>query len=527
MRQAGILLPIFSLPGRYGIGTFGREALKFVDLLAESGNRFWQLLPMGPTGFGDSPYQSFSAFAGNPYFIDLETLISRGLLTEEELSAEDFGSDPEKVDYGKLYLAKDHALRTAYRHFLEKEGEEKSEALLQGLRKETLDYCEFMAIKKAQDGKSWTLWEKELREREDSAMERARRELLPEISYQAFVQGIFEEQWRELKHYAGLRGIQMIGDIPIYCAMDSADVWARRELFQFSDGGDPESVAGVPPDSFSATGQLWGNPLYRWEKHEESRFEWWLSRMDYCLSLYDVLRVDHFRGFEAYYSVPFGAKTAEQGEWLPGPGMALFDAMYRHFGKRELPIIAEDLGVITDEVRSLMKETGFPGMKVLQFAFGSDADNCYLPHNFETRNCICYTGTHDNDTLSHWFETLPDGVRGYIFQYCSRSEAERELMPELLIKLAMSSIADTVVIPAADYLNLSGEARINEPGTTGGNWVWRMPENSFSEEKKLSIARILGTYGRYRQAGAKPEVKEEAKEDSEEEGLKNSADPQK
>ena len=492
MRQAGILLPIFSLPGRYGIGTFGKEALKFVDLLAESGNRFWQLLPMGPTGFGDSPYQSFSAFAGNPYFIDLETLISRGLLTEEELSAEDFGSEPEKVDYGKLYLAKDHALRTAYRHFLEKEGEEKSEALLRGLRKETLDYCEFMAIKKVQDGKSWTLWEKELREREDSAMERARRELLPEISYQAFVQRIFEEQWRELKHYAGLRGIQMIGDIPIYCAMDSADVWARRELFQFSDGGDPESVAGVPPDSFSATGQLWGNPLYRWEKHEESRFEWWLSRMDYCLSLYDVLRVDHFRGFESYYAIPYGETTACNGRWRKGPGKELFTAVEKEI---EHPrIIAEDLGFLTPQVRTMIQETGYPGMKILEFAFDSrDATSDYLPHMYP-RNCVVYIGTHDNETIMGWMKSVPKDNRQKAVDYLYLNKIEGYNWG--FMRGAYASIADLAIIQFQDLLGLDNRARMNTPSTIGRNWVWRAKQTDFSHSLARKLYHRMALYDR-------------------------------
>lgn len=516
MRQAGMLLPVFSLPGKYGIGTLGKSAMDFVDILADTGNRIWQMLPMGPTGFGDSPYQSFSAFAENPYFLDLEELIEDGLLEEEDLEELDFGDDSDRIDYGKIYVAKFSALRLAFKNWKKIDGNSIDE-LIAGTRRETLEYCEFMAIKNSLKGASWNVWPEELRDRDEEALEKFRKKNRDEIAFYAFIQFKLDEQWKKLKEYAGKRGILLMGDIPIYCAPDSADAWAERELFQFDEEGNPKSVAGVPPDAFSATGQLWGNPLYDWEQHQKSGYAWWMDRMDYCLKRYDYLRVDHFRGFEAYYSVPFGDETAVNGEWVKGPGMSLFEAMYEHFGSRELPIIAEDLGVITDEVRALMKETGFPGMKILQFAFDSGPANAYLPHNFTSTNCICYTGTHDNDTLRHWFENLPGWQRGYIYDYMSRSDTDWKFMTALIIKLAMGTIADTVIIPVTDYLECGEEGRINQPGKTGSNWQWRMKEGAFTEKKKDSIRRILGTYGRYFDA---PKVEKESEEASDEEESK-------
>ena len=510
MKKAGILMPVFSLPGKYGIGTLGEEAYRFIDLLCETGNKIWQILPMGPTGFGDSPYQAFSAFAGNPYFVDLDLLVEEGLLSAEELADPeefDFGDD-EKIDYGKLYCSKNKALKLAFTHFKEQGGD--VEALYAELRPETIEYCVFMAIKDSLSGASWDVWPEELRDCDPKAVAAFRAEHADEVAFYAFVQYEFNKQWAALRAYAAARGIEILGDIPIYCAPDSADAWAHRELFQYTKDGHPSKVAGVPPDAFSATGQLWGNPLYAWAAHKKTNYAWWCARMEYCLSMYDCLRVDHFRGFEAYYAVPFGDDTAENGVWVKGPGMGLFRAMYQHFGTKELPIIAEDLGVITDEVRKLMTATGFPGMKVLQFAWDSGAGNAYLPHNFTTPNCVCYTGTHDNDTLRHWFETIPDWQRDYMYQYMSRSGNDWNAMPELLIKRAMASIADTVIVPAGDYLGLGGDARINQPGTSGQNWQWRMTEDAFTEHEKQVICGILRTYDRFREAPAKPEKPEKS-----------------
>ena len=413
----------------------------------------------------------------------------------------------ERVNYGKLYSSKNKALKLAFTHFLEQGGD--VEALFAELRPETIEYCVFMAIKDSLSGASWDVWPEELRDCDPKAVASFRAEHADEVAFYAFVQYEFNKQWAALRAYAAARGIEILGDIPIYCAPDSADAWAHRELFQYTKDGHPSKVAGVPPDAFSATGQLWGNPLYDWAAHKKTKYAWWCARMEYCLSMYDCLRVDHFRGFEAYYAVPFGDDTAENGAWVKGPGMGLFRAMYQHFGTKDLPIIAEDLGVITDEVRKLMAATGFPGMKVLQFAWDSGAGNTYLPHNFTTPNCVCYTGTHDNDTLRHWFETIPDWQRDYMYQYMSRSGNDWNAMPELLIKRAMASIADTVIAPAADYLGLGGEARINQPGTSGQNWQWRMTEDTFTEHEKQVICGILRTYGRFQEASAKPMTEEE------------------
>lgn len=593
MKKAGMLMPVFSLPGKYGIGTFGKEAYRFVDLLCDTGNKIWQVLPMGPTGFGDSPYQAFSAFAGNPYFIDLEMLIEDGLLDKEtledpwefdfgdganlskprtpkpaekdskpaasvsvtasetsdagskkpaagededklkgELSGADqaqnskddqpdydpwFQADPAnpdnpfRVNYGKLYVSKTKALRLAFDNYKEQGGDIKK--LYKELRPETVEYCIFMAIKNNYKGASWDVWPKELKDCDDAAVKKFTKEHQDEVDFFAFCQYQFNRQWGKLHEYAKIRGIEIIGDIPIYCAPDSADAWAHRELFQYTCKGEPKKVAGVPPDVFSTTGQLWGNPLYDWKAHKKTGYKWWIDRMDYCLNMYDTLRVDHFRGFESYYAIPFGDKTAENGEWEEGPGMGLFDAMYKHYGTRNLPIIAEDLGIITDEVRKLMAETGFPGMKILEFAWDSGPENAYLPHRLETQNCVYYTGTHDNDTLRHWFETLPDWTRNYMYMYMSRSHNDWKYMPELLIRLSMSTIADTVIVPVADYLNLGAEARINQPGTSLNNWQWRMKEDAFNDADKRKISEIVGVYGRYIKANPVPAPDEESSEE--------------
>ena len=554
MKKAGVLMPVFSFPGKYGIGTLGKEAYSFIDVLRDTGNKFWQVLPMGPTGFGDSPYQSFSAFAGNPYFVDLEALIEEGLLTEEDLEDPeefDFGDgeamallknlwqkkawegdekarnllstlnqdddkyeeedSPFKVNYGKIYVSKFKALKLAFDNYKKQGG--KVDKIYKELRPETVEYCVFMAIKNSYFGASWDVWPEDLRDCEKAAVEEFKAAHKDEIDFYAFIQYLFNKQWGKLHEYAKIKGIEIIGDIPIYCAPDSADVWAHRELFQYTVKGEPKKVAGVPPDAFSATGQLWGNPLYSWDVHKKNGYEWWLSRMDYCLDMYDTLRVDHFRGFEAYYAIPYGDETAENGEWVPGPGMDLFDAMTKHYGRKDLPIIAEDLGIITDEVKELMKKTGFPGMKILQFAWDSGPDNAYLPHSLTTPNCIYYTGTHDNDTLKNWFDTLPDWIRNYMYMYMSRSHNDWNAMPELLMRLSMSTVADTVIVPAADYLGLGAEGRINTPGTSGGNWQWRMRKGAFTDEIKRKMSEIVGVYGRYYQAKEEAPEEETAPED--------------
>ena len=540
IREAGILMPVFSLSGEYGIGSFGKEAREFVDLLQETGNRIWQVLPMGPTGFGDSPYQSFSTFAGNPYFIDLPSLKEEGYLTEEDLieEREVFASRNEKIDYGLVYTRRFPTLRKAYDNWKKRGGD--IEQLLAGRSKESFDYCLFMALKEKFNGAPWLEFPKEYRDKEETAIKQFITENKVEIAFYAFMQWQYDTQWKAIQDYAHEKGIRILGDIPIYCAMDSADVWGNRQMFDFSwkernieaecardieqqpkvEGdliedcaeqfalekrrileeaeakGYPGFVAGVPPDAFSATGQLWGNPLYDWKEQEKDNFAWWCKRMEYCFSQFDLLRVDHFRGFEGYYAVPYADQTAINGAWRKGPGIDLFNAFQKHFQNKELPIIAEDLGVITEEVRELMESVGYPGMKVLQFAFDSDFENVYLPHMFTDNNSVIYTGTHDNDTLKNWFEPLGDYSRNSIYRYLSRSQNDWNAISELLIKEALSSTSFLAIIPAGDYLELPAEGRINAPGTEMGNWQWRMKKAAFSEEKKKIMKEMLETYGR-------------------------------
>ncbi len=528
MRSCGMLLPVFSLPSPYGIGAFSQEAYGFVDSLAEAGQRYWQILPLGPTSYGDSPYQSFSAFAGNPYFIDLTALIEEGLLTEEECAAADFGSDEGTIAYDKLYENRFPLLRRAFVRWKEKGDKKSAEKLLsQALSSETSEYCFYMAVKNHCQGKAWSLWDEDIRLRRPEAVERYRKMLGEEILFYQFLQYKFQEQWKKLKAYANEKGIQIIGDIPIYVAFDSADAWTHPELFQFDEEGLPSAVAGCPPDDFSATGQLWGNPLYRWDYHEKTGFAWWMKRMEYSLQLYDVVRVDHFRGFDEYYAIPYGSETAEKGQWEKGPGIAIFQQMKKYFGTEDLPIIAEDLGFLTPTVLQLVADTGFPGMKVLEFAFEEGKDSEYLPHNYAA-NCVVYTGTHDNDTVQGWFAALSPADRQMVLDYAGspggpnavtgNTEAKRAqpqspqpvLSPAVhwdLIRLALSSVAKLAVIPVQDYLGLGAEARINIPSTLGGNWVWRMRKGQLDERILKKARRMAELYGRAPRRSAQEEQK--------------------
>lgn len=492
MRRSGILMPISSLPGTYGIGSFSKEAYEFVDFLKDSGQKLWQILPLGPTGYGDSPYQPFSTFAGNPYFIDLEALVEEGLLTKEECDAEFFGEQEDEVDYGALYDVKFTLLRLAYARaketpmpgfaeFLNRNGEWVEE------------YALFMAAKNAHKGACWTQWEESLILREEETLELYRTEYASEIEFYEYVQFLFAKQWNALKAYANKNGIQIVGDVPIYVAFDSADIWANPKLFQLDEKNVPLAVAGVPPDAFSATGQLWGNPLYRWEYHKETGYAWWIKRMKHCFKMYDIVRMDHFRGFEAYYSVPAGDETAERGEWEKGPGMDLFSAIEKAIGKKE--IIAEDLGFLTPEVRELLQESGFPGMKVLQFAFYENSDSDYLLHN-HVSNSVVYTGTHDNQTTLGWYQSLSKKDRAFLEEYTGVTSWKD--VCKGMIRMAMMSVAQDCIIPMQDYLELDDTARINEPGSMGKNWKWRMTKKSASEYKELSerIYKLTKMYGR-------------------------------
>lgn len=498
-RASGILLHPSSLPGPWGIGDLGPMAYRFVDFLAAAGQTLWQVLPLGPTGYGDSPYQCFSAFAGNPLLINIDDLIDHGLLTSAEARAALGGLPGDRVDFGALIPAKQALLRSSFERFRSSHGTRFHQAYTTfcAANAEWLaDYALFMAIKEAQGGESWHNWRPELRDRRPVALEWARRELAGVIEYHQYVQFLFFRQWQALKEYANQRGVLIIGDAPIFVADDSADVWANRDLFFLDADGMPTVVAGVPPDYFSATGQRWGNPIYRWEKMAATGYRWWVARMRQAFSLYDVLRLDHFRGFEAYWEVPASAPTAIEGRWAPGPGADLFKTLQAELG--DLPIIAEDLGLITPEVDALRLAFDLPGMKVLQFAFGDDATNPYLPHNY-TANYVVYTGTHDNDTSVGWFTTLDANTRAAVLTYLGRDEQTVDIAWDLM-RLGLVSVANYAITPLQDVLRLGSEARMNTPGRLGGNWAWRCPAEALSEELARQLRQLTRAYGRLQPA---------------------------
>ena len=494
-RTAGILMPISSLPGKYGIGCFNLKAYEFVDFLRDAGQTYWQILPIHPTSYGDSPYQSFSTFAGNPYFIDLEALIAEGVLSNDECDSVFFGDEEDDINYAALYDGRKILLTMAYeRSRISENPEYQKFTADNGWWLE--DYALFMALKDFFNGQCWYEWPEDIRLRYDYALDHYRRELYFDIEYQKYLQFKFFQQYGWLKNYANSQGVKIIGDIPIYVAMDSADTWANPRLFQLDDRNMPTAVAGCPPDGFSATGQLWGNPLYRWDYHRETGFDWWLTRLWYVYQLYDVTRIDHFRGFDEYYSIPYGHKTAEFGHWEKGPGIELFRRAEEVLGWHE--VIAEDLGFVTDSVRQLVRDSGFPGMKVLQFAFdsrdtGSARD--YLPHNY-TENAVVYTGTHDNDTTIGWFEAISDDDWNLARDYLCDFYTPDEEMDRPFVALAMQSIARMCIIPMQDYLGLGTEARMNIPSTIGCNWRWRMTEDQFTEDLCRDILAQTRRYGR-------------------------------
>lgn len=495
-RECGILLPITSLPSKYGIGGLSREAYEFVDQLKAAGQQYWQVLPFGPTGYGDSPYQSYSSFAGNPYFIDLEQLIEAGLLKAEECGRFYVGENERYVDYGAIYNSRFDLLYIAFERWkaqLESEGKNPRKQIDQALFQETKEYCFFAAVKRHFEGKSWTDWDEDIRLRKPAAVEHYQTLLADNILFYEFQQLMFEQQWNALKEYANEQGIKIIGDIPFYVAFDGADSWSHPELFQFDEKRQPIEVAGCPPDAFSATGQLWGNPLYRWDYHKKTDYAWWIRRMEYCFRLCDVVRVDHFRGFDAYYSIPAKDTTAENGVWKKGPGIALFEKMKKTFG--EPNIIAEDLGTLTPSVLKLLEQTGYPGMKVLQFAFNCWERNFYLPM-FYPRNCVVYTGTHDNDTLQGWFSSLSEADRNFARAYMNAEHVPQREIHWEFIRLALASVARLAVIPMQDYLGLGSEARINQPSTLGTNWQWRMKKGEFTPEIIAKCRELSQLYGR-------------------------------
>lgn len=492
MRASGILLPVASLPSKYGIGCFSKEAYEFIDGLSKAHQSYWQILPLGPTSFGDSPYQSFSTFAGNPYFIDLEELIRQGLLTEEECEECDFGDDDRSIDYGKIYESRFGLLWQAFeRAELDKDAD--FNAFVKENKDWLKDYALFMAIKDSNDGVSWTEWEEDIRLRKPAALKIYEKELQEDIRFYMYLQFLFTEQWTKLKDYANKKGIRIIGDIPIYVAFDSADCWADTRLFQFNEENEPLAVAGCPPDAFAATGQLWGNPLYDWEYHKSTGYEWWIKRVQHSFKLYDVVRIDHFRGFDEYYSIPFGDKTAENGHWEKGPGIELFNTLSEKLGR--LDIIAEDLGYLTDTVLKLVQDTGYPGMKVMQFAFDSREESNYLPHTYH-KNTVVYTGTHDNDTIQGWYDSISESDKEYAKLYLNNQDTPREEIHWDYIRAVLASVSDTAIIPLQDYLGLGSEARINIPSTLGLNWKWRMKSEDLTDELLEKIRQMTETYER-------------------------------
>lgn len=494
-RTAGILLPITSLPSKYGIGCFSESAYKFVDWLKEAGQCYWQILPLVPTSYGDSPYQSFSTYAGNPYFISLEALIKEGVLTKKECDAADFGTDDTDIDYEKLYNNRYKLLRKAYERSNISQDEEYNR-FVENNAWWLKDYALFMAVKDVFGGAPWTEWAEDIRLRYGYAMDYYRETQYFEIEFHQYLQYKFYVQWMELKKYANDNGVRIIGDIPIYVAMDSADVWANPSLFQLDEDNIPVAVAGCPPDGFSATGQLWGNPLYRWDYHRQTNYYWWIERLRYCFRLYDVLRIDHFRGFDEYYSIPYGQGDATNGKWEKGPGIELFHRMKEVLGDRE--VIAEDLGYVTDSVRQLVSETGFPGMKVLEFAFDSrDTGNTndYLPHNY-IENCVAYTGTHDNETLQSWFQCITKEEQKLARNYLCDKYTPNDEMYWSFICAAMRSRANMCIIPLQDYLGKDNSCRMNHPSTIGINWRWRVTKKELSNELKKEIREVTKRYGR-------------------------------
>lgn len=492
MRKSGILLPIASLPTKYGIGGFSKEAYDFVDWVKSTGCRYWQILPLGPTGYGDSPYQSISTFAGNPYFIDLEELIEEGLIEKTDCADVDYGYDKRYIDYGKIYNTRLKILRKAYENSNFSKDPDYKEFCKQNAYWLD-DYALFISLKNGHNGACWADWEEELKTRKPAAINEAKEKYAEDIGFYRFNQFIFNRQWKKLKAYANKNGIEIIGDIPIYVAFDSADAWANQKMFEFDEEGNPTEVAGCPPDGFSVDGQLWGNPIYNWSYHKRTGFKWWISRVSHSFELYDVVRVDHFRGFDEFYAIPAGEPTAKNGKWKKGPGMELFNAIKAELGDK--PIIAEDLGFLTDSVKQLLKDSGFPGMKVLQFAFYPYDPSIYLPHN-HIENCVVYTGTHDNDTTKGWYQSLRDDEKAYIAEYMGCGYINPNDIAWMMIKTAFRSVADLCVVPMQDFLNCGSEARLNAPSTFGSNWRWRILDNECTPELAGRIARLNQLYQR-------------------------------
>lgn len=492
MRRSGILMHLSSLPSPYGVGTMGQSARDFVDFLVKAGQSYWQILPICPTSYGDSPYQSFSTFAGNPYFIDLDELEQQGLLEKSEYSTIDWESTPDRVNYNALYEKRYLILKKAADRFLENP----SGAFEDFCRENEYwldDYALFMTLKTINNGMPWLEWDDALKNHETGTLEKIREEYGKEEMFWKIMQFFFYSQWNNLRGYANERGIEIIGDLPFYVALDSVDVWAHPEMFQLDENRRPTGVAGCPPDGFSATGQLWGNPLFDWEMHAKNGYHWWIGRIGYLCKVYNMLRIDHFRGFDSYYAIPFGAKDASAGSWHEGPGIKLFRQMEREIGTQR--IIAEDLGFMTESVRTLLRESGFPGMKVLEFAFDRRDDNNsdYLPYNY-IPHCVAYTGTHDNDTILGWFTSADPEDTAYAKEYLRLGDPSNYHWD--MIRALWESVAELTIVQAQDILGLASESRMNTPSTIGMNWTWRALPGCFDDALAEKLRYYTSLYGR-------------------------------
>lgn len=489
-RGAGILLAISSLPSKYGIGTLGTEAYNFVDMLVDLRQKYWQVLPIGPSGFGDSPYQSFSAFAGNPYLIDLDSLVDDGLLSTSDISEFDWGSEATEIDYSLLFTNRIKVLRRAFDKFVP---DEPFTDFVSDNRNWLSGYSLFMALKEHFDNKEWQAWDKDIREYEKGAVEKYTAELKDEVDFWKFVQYEFFRQWNKLKKYANDHGILIIGEIPLYVSQDSADVWSHRELFLIDKEGYMSEVAGCPPDAYSKGGQKWGNPLYDWDEMEKRDFQWWYDRIHKNVHLYDVIRINHFVGIVKYYAVKSEAKDGSSGHWYKGPGRLFTDVIEKAAGNT--PIICEDFGtVVIPQVRKLMNKLAWPGMKVLLFAFDEDPTNPYLPHNFDDSNCVVYGTTHDSDTLVGYFKDKDDYRLAFLYEYLGIHR--KEDIADAFIRLAYSSVANVVILQMQDILKLGNEARMNHPSTVGSNWRWRLWHDAISEDRRNWLRTLAGIYRR-------------------------------
>ena len=492
-RQSGVLMHISSLPGKYGIGSFGQSAYDFVDFLVRTKQRYWQILPLGTTSYGDSPYQSFSAFAGNTYFIDFDILIEEGLLNEADVKGAEFGDDPRKVDYAKIFDARRPIMEKAVARFLKADDLSDYESFVKQNAAWLEVFAEYMAIKEHFDNLAWTEWPDEaIRRREAASLASYREKLADKLTYHRVTQYLFFKQWLRLKAYANEHHIEIVGDMPIYVAADSADVWAQPHFFKTDAVGKPTCVAGCPPDEFSETGQLWGNPIYDWEAMDKDGYAWWIERLRESFKIYDIVRIDHFRGFESYWEVPADSDTSATGKWVKGPDYKLFAAVKEALG--DLNIIAEDLGFMTDEVIELRERTGFPGMKILQFAFNPDDESIDSPH-LAPNNSVMYTGTHDNNTVLGWYkDEIDDATRQYMAQYTNRKEYET--VPHAMLRTIFASVSFMAIATMQDLLELDSAARMNYPSTIGGNWTWRMTAEELNPIVEGELYSLTKTYRR-------------------------------